>query len=225
MTQRAAYLKPMMYVLNANKVKCRSMFEQRSVRNRVLELLLTPEDGHRAREENNGWTQNYGSKGLQGCEIRIIKMATITVLHDPTWVRFDIPMEVNMNNTVLLEVTLCSLVYTTTSVYNHQPSRSHIPEDGFPVIFVYSDFNCSHENPQTYFRKLRQLRMLQGWRNEWQVDKGGVVVRSLCEGLCVAERTLQRQSAHHSSDLWITMLRRALQTAGILQKLESRRMV
>jgi len=52
MTQQAAYSKPPMQVLNANKVKCRSMSEQLAVRNRVVELLLTPGDGHRTREEN-----------------------------------------------------------------------------------------------------------------------------------------------------------------------------
>jgi hypothetical protein len=67
--------------------------------------------------------------------------------------------------------------------------------------------------------------MLQGWRNEWQVDEGGVMVRSHCEGQYVAGRMLQRQYAYHSSDLWITMLHSALQTAGILQKPESGRVV
>jgi dTDP-4-dehydrorhamnose 3,5-epimerase-like enzyme len=80
-------------------------------------------------------TQNYGSKGLQGCEIRIIKMWTVIVLHEANFARFYIPMEVNMNSTVLLEATPSSLVYTITSVYKHRPSRGHIPEDGFPVIF------------------------------------------------------------------------------------------
>jgi len=51
------------------------------------------------------------------------------------------------------------------------------------------------------------------------------MVRSHCEGLYVAGRMLQSQYAYHSSDLWITVLHSALQTAGILQKLASGQMV
>jgi hypothetical protein len=60
--------------------------------------------------------QNYGSNSLQGYENKIIKMRTtlLIMLHGANSARFDIPMEVNMNRTVFLDVTPCSVVYTTT---------------------------------------------------------------------------------------------------------------
>jgi hypothetical protein len=166
-------------------------------------------------------TLNYGSKGLQRCEIRIIKMTTITVLHDANCVRFDNPMEVNMNSTVLAVWYIPQRRYITTS-----PHGLTYPKTGFQLFLFIVTSTAHMKIRKLTFANCDNSGCCKGDEmNDRWIRVGWWYGRIARGWLCVAERTWQRQYAHHSSDLWITMLRRALRTAGILQKLESRRMV
>jgi hypothetical protein len=82
-----------------------------------------------------------------------LKTILVTAPHDYNSASFDIPTDVNMNTTVLWDVTPYSMVYTSTlevetSVYKHQPSQRRIPEDGFQVNVVSSNVSGSYETPQ-----------------------------------------------------------------------------